>query len=246
MRNKILAANWKMNLTAPEAHDWLAEFNEIDSEKSSVEFRLYAPSVFLSDLVKSRSLHIGAQNVHPSDFGAFTGEVSIPQLVSVGVQSVLIGHSERRTDFHETDAFLKEKVDACCNHTLPFIFCCGESLEIREKGEHLSFVRAQITAAILHLNHTDLSLLTIAYEPIWAIGTGQTATNDQINEVHAFIRKVLRESFGDDGANVSILYGGSVNPSNAQSIFACPDVDGGLIGGASLNASHFLELASYF
>jgi triosephosphate isomerase len=119
-------------------------------------------------------------------------------------------------------------------------------LGIREKGEHLSFVRAQITAAILHLNHTDLSLLTIAYEPIWAIGTGQTATNDQINEVHAFIREVLRESFGDDGANVSILYGGSVNPSNAQSIFACPDVDGGLIGGASLNASNFLELASYF
>jgi len=246
MRNKILAANWKMNLTASEAHDWLVEFNGIDSDKSKVEFRLYAPNVFLSDLAKTQSLHIGAQNVHSSDFGAFTGEVSIPQLVSIGVKSVLIGHSERRLDFHESDAFLKEKVDACFTHALPFIFCCGESLEIREKDEHLSFISAQLSASILHLNTDDLSLLTIAYEPIWAIGTGQTADTDQINEVHAFIREVLRESFGDSGANVSILYGGSVNSSNAQSIFACPDVDGGLIGGASLNASDFLELASSF
>lgn len=115
-----------------------------------------------------------------------------------------------------------------------------------EKGKHLNFINAQLSAAILHLKKTDLSLLTIAYEPIWAIGTGQTATTDQINEVHAFIRQVLRESFGENGANVSILYGGSVNPSNAKSIFACPDVDGGLIGGASLNASNFLELASSF
>lgn len=246
MRNKILAANWKMNLTASEAHDWLVEFNEKDSDTSEVEFRLYAPSVFLSDLVMSSFLHLGAQNVHPSDFGAFTGEVSIPQLISIGVQSVLIGHSERRMYFHESDAFLKEKVDACCQHKLPFIFCCGESLEIREKDEHLSFVRAQLTAAILHMNTRDLSLLTIAYEPIWAIGTGETANTDQINEVHAFIREVLCESFGEEGANVSILYGGSVNASNAKSIFACPDVDGGLIGGASLNASNFLELASSF
>jgi triosephosphate isomerase len=246
MRNKILAANWKMNLTASEAHDWLVKFNETDSDKSKVEFRLYAPNVFLSDLAKTQSLHIGAQNVHSSDFGAFTGEVSIPQLVSIGVQSVLIGHSERRTYFHESDAFLKEKVDACCTHALPFIFCCGESLEIREKGEHLSFIRAQLIAAVLHLKNTDVSLMTIAYEPIWAIGTGQTASCDQINEVHAFIRDVLRESFGESGANVSILYGGSVNSSNAKSIFACPDVDGGLIGGASLNASNFLELASSF
>ena len=235
-----------MNLTASEAHDWLVEFNETDSDKSKVEFRLYAPNVFLSDLAKTQSLHIGAQNVHSSDFGAFTGEVSIPQLVSIGVQSVLIGHSERRTYFHESDAFLKEKVDACCTHALPFIFCCGESLEIREKGEHLSFIRAQLIAAVLHLKNTEVSLMTIAYEPIWAIGTGQTASCDQINEVHAFIRDVLRESFGESGANVSILYGGSVNSSNAKSIFACPDVDGGLIGGASLNASNFLELASSF
>jgi triosephosphate isomerase len=246
MRNKILAANWKMNLTASEAHDWLIQFKESIFDKSTAEFRLYAPNVYLSDLGKSHSMHIGAQNVHPVDCGAFTGEVSIPQLVSVGVQSVLIGHSERRTFFQETDSFLKEKVDACCKHELPFIFCCGESLTIRERGEHLSFIKGQLSAAILHLKTSDLSLLTIAYEPIWAIGTGQTANTDEINEVHAFIRAVLSESFGDHGANVSILYGGSVNSSNAKSIFSCPDVDGGLIGGASLNASNFLELASSF
>jgi triosephosphate isomerase len=246
MRNKILAANWKMNLAAAEAHEWLIEFNEIVTDKNKVEFRLYPPIVFLSDLVKSQTIHIGAQNVHPSDFGAFTGEVSIPQLVSVGAQSVLIGHSERRTYFHETDTFLKDKVDACCKHLLPFIFCCGESLEIREKGGHLTFVRSQLTAAVLHMKNTDLSLMTIAYEPIWAIGTGQTASCDQINEVHAFIRSVMIELFGNQGENISILYGGSVNSSNAKSIFACPDVDGALIGGASLKASDFLELASSF
>ena len=246
MRNKILAANWKMNLTASEAHDWLIEFNELNSDKNKAEFRLYAPNIFLSDLVKSHTMHIGAQNVHSSDFGAFTGEVSIPQLISIGVQSVLIGHSERRMYFHETDALVKEKVDACCKNELPFVFCCGESLEIREKGEHLNFIETQLSAAILQIKTSDLSLLTIAYEPVWAIGTGQTATIYQINEVHAFIRQVMQESFGENGAEISILYGGSVNTSNAKSIFACPDVDGGLIGGASLNASNFLELASYF
>jgi triosephosphate isomerase len=246
MRNKILAANWKMNLTASEAHDWLIEFNELNSDKNKAEFRLYAPNIFLSDLVKSHTMHIGAQNVHSSDFGAFTGEVSIPQLISIGVQSVLIGHSERRMYFHETDALVKEKVDACCKNELPFVFCCGESLEIREKGEHLNFIETQLSAAILQIKTSDLSLLTIAYEPVWAIGTGQTATIYQINEVHAFIRQVMQESFGENGAEISILYGGSVNTSNAKSIFACPDVDGGLIGGASLNASNFLELASSF
>lgn len=235
-----------MNLTASEAHDWLIEFNELNSDKNKAEFRLYAPNIFLSDLVKSHTMHIGAQNVHSSDFGAFTGEVSIPQLISIGVQSVLIGHSERRMYFHETDALVKEKVDACCKNELPFVFCCGESLEIREKGEHLNFIETQLSAAILQIKTSDLSLLTIAYEPVWAIGTGQTATIYQINEVHAFIRQVMQESFGENGAEISILYGGSVNTSNAKSIFACPDVDGGLIGGASLNASNFLELASSF
>ena len=246
MRKKILAANWKMNLSATEAQEWLTQFKSGVSDQQLVEFRLYAPNVFIQHLSEDEDMHVGAQNVHPADFGAFTGEISISQLKSVGAQSVLIGHSERRTYFHESDSFLKEKVDACCAHFFPFIFCCGEDLGTRNGGGHLSFVKKQLEAAIFQLNRQEVSLLTIAYEPIWAIGTGQTATTNQINEVHAYIRSMLTEKFGENGENVSILYGGSVNEGNAQSIFSCPDVDGGLIGGASLNAFDFLELASSF
>ena len=246
MRKKILAANWKMNLSATEAQEWLTQFKSGVSNQEHVEFRLYAPNVFIQHLSEDEEMHIGAQNAHSADFGAFTGEISIPQLKSVGAKSVLIGHSERRTYFQESDSFLKEKVHACCAHFFPFIFCCGEDLKTRETGNHLSFVQKQVESAIFQLNPQEVSLLTIAYEPIWAIGTGQTATTDQINEVHAYIRSMLTEKFGENGENVSILYGGSVNEGNAQSIFSCPDVDGGLIGGASLNAYDFLELASSF
>jgi triosephosphate isomerase len=165
-------------------------------------------------------------------------------LKSVGVKSLLIGHSERRMIFHETDEFLKEKVVACCRHSFPFILCCGEDLETREKGTHLSFIRNQLSIALEQAVIDHVGLVTIAYEPIWAIGTGQTATVEQITEVHAYIRSILFDFFGELGEAVPILYGGSVNASNAKSIFACPNVDGGLIGGASLNASVFLELAS--
>lgn len=244
MRNYILAANWKMNLTASEAQDWLNHFTSIKPIKNHVEYRLYATSVLLSDLVRTNLLHIGSQNVHPSDFGAYTGEVSIPQLKSIGVQSVLIGHSERRNDFHESTNFIKEKVDASCKHSFPFILCCGEDLKTREHGAHLLFIRNQLTSGLSGLENNHVPLVTIAYEPIWAIGTGQTATTDEITEVHTFIRAVLLEFFGESGASIPILYGGSVNSSNAESIFACPEVNGGLIGGASLNASNFLELAS--
>jgi triosephosphate isomerase len=244
MRKFILAANWKMNLTAAEAKDWLTQFNGLVTQNSKTEFRLYAPSIFSADLAKSNTIHIGAQNAFPSDFGAFTGEVSIPQLMSVGVQSLLIGHSERRSVFHETDDFIQEKVRACCQHSFPFILCCGEDLGTREKGAHLSFIRNQLATAIEQVGNDQLASMTIAYEPIWAIGTGQTASIDQITEVHAFIRSVLFDFFGELGEAIPILYGGSVNSSNAKSIFACPNVNGGLIGGASLNASVFIELAS--
>lgn len=246
MRKKILAANWKMNLSYADAQAWLTEFKSGNGGMHEVEFRLYAPTLYLHDLAKSEVLSVGAQNVHPSVSGAFTGEVSIPQLISVGASSVLIGHSERRLYFHETNAFLKDKVNACCQQDFSFIFCCGESLETRQSGEHLDFIKGQLEAAILHLDKAHLPLLTIAYEPIWAIGTGQTADTTQINEVHAYIRQLLEKHFGEEGSEVSILYGGSVTESNAQSIFACPDVDGGLIGGASLNAHTFIELAHCF
>jgi triosephosphate isomerase len=244
MRKFILAANWKMNLTAAEAQDWLNHFTSINPNKNHVEFLLYATSVLLSDLTKSQAIHIGAQNVHPSDSGAYTGEVSIPQLKSIGVQSVLIGHSERRNEFHESIDFIKEKVDASCKHAFPFILCCGEDLKRRENGTHLSFIRTQLTSGLSGMGIDHVPLLTIAYEPIWAIGTGQTATTAEITEVHTFIRSVVLEFFGESGASIPILYGGSVNSSNAASIFACPEVNGGLIGGASLNASNFLQLAS--
>jgi triosephosphate isomerase len=244
MRKFILAANWKMNLTAVEAKDWLTQFNGLVNQNNTTEFRLYAPNLFSADLAKSNTIHIGAQNAFPSDFGAFTGEVSIPQLISVGVKSLLIGHSERRNVFHETNEFIKEKVVACCRHSFPFILCCGEDLDTRKNGTYLSFIRNQLSSAVEHVENSQLASLTIAYEPIWAIGTGQTASIYQITEVHAFIRSVLFDFFGELGDAVPILYGGSVNSSNAKSIFACPNVNGGLIGGASLNASVFIELAS--
>jgi triosephosphate isomerase len=244
MRKLILAANWKMNLNAAEAKDWLSQFNGLVIQNSTIEFRLYAPNLFSADLAKSNTLHIGAQNAFPSDSGAFTGEVSIPQLVSVGIKSVLIGHSERRMIFHESNDFIKEKVIACCRHYFPFILCCGEDVETRDKGDHLSFIRSQLSIALDQVEKDHLSLVTIAYEPIWAIGTGQNASDEQITEVHAYIRSVLFDFFGELAEAIPILYGGSVNASNAKSIFACPNVDGGLIGGASLNASVFLELAS--
>lgn len=246
MRKNILAANWKMNLSLAEAQNWLNRFDSVRSDIQDVQFRLYAPAVFQQELSKKQVISIGAQNVHPADSGAFTGECSIPQLKSVGTESVLIGHSERRQYFYESNAFLKQKVDACCQQDFPFIFCCGEELETRQAGEHLSFIAQQLKESILHIEAAKRSLLTIAYEPIWAIGTGQTANTTEINEVHAFIRGILKESFGLAGENTSILYGGSVNGSNARSIFSCPDVDGGLIGGASLNPDSFIELAHCF
>lgn len=246
MRKKILAANWKMNLSFVEAQAWLTQFKSSNSTKNQVDFQLYAPSLYLQSLAEQEVLSVGAQNVHPYNSGAFTGELSIPQLKSVGASSVIIGHSERRQYFEESNSFLKEKVDACCQHDFAFIFCCGEDLETRQSGGHLNFITDQLQASLLHLAPSKLSLLTIAYEPIWAIGTGETAEPSQINEVHAHIRQLLETTFGEKGKEVSILYGGSVNSSNAQSIFACPDVDGGLIGGASLNAQNFIELAHCF
>ena len=243
MRKKILAANWKMNLSAADAQEWIINFSEVNSLYAELEYRLYAPSIYIQQLTDRKAIHVGAQNVHSMDLGAFTGEISIPQLKSVGAQSVLIGHSERRTIFNETDALLLEK--AWSRNSFSFIFCCGENEDSRNAGEHLHFIREQLAGLLSQMKSEQLELLTIAYEPIWAIGTGQNADTHQITEVHAFIRSMLIEFFGEQGRTVPILYGGSVNAENAESIFSCPEVDGGLIGGASLNATHFLQLASF-
>jgi triosephosphate isomerase len=244
MRKKILAANWKMNLTAAEAHLWIEQFSKDVAVKTEVEWRLYAPSVFIPLLSDSPHLHVGAQNVHPKRKGAFTGEISIPQLKSVGAKSVLIGHSERRSFFHETDEFIRQKVAACVESAFSFVLCCGENLDTRNSGNHLAFIRAQIAPVLQEITMEQIALLTIAYEPIWAIGSGQSAESDQISEVHALIRGILVDIFGQPGYDVPILYGGSVNSENAQAIFSCSNVDGGLIGGASLQAKQFLQLAS--
>lgn len=245
MRKKILAANWKMNLSAADAQEWITNFSEAISLYAELEYRLYAPSIYIQQLTDRKAIHVGAQNVHSIDLGAFTGEISIPQLKSVGAQSVLIGHSERRTFFNETDALLLKKVEACCRNSFSFIFCCGENEDLRNAGEHLTFIREQLAGLLSQMKSEQLELLTIAYEPIWAIGTGENANIHQITEVHAFIRSMLMEFFGEQGRTVPILYGGSVNSENAEIIFTCPEVDGGLIGGASLNATHFLQLASF-
>ncbi len=244
MRKKILAANWKMNLTASEAHVWVEQFSKDVAVNPELEFRLYAPAVFIPLLVDSSVLHVGAQNIHPKEEGAFTGEISIPQVKSVGARSVLIGHSERRILFHETDEFIGQKVAACLKNAFSFILCCGENLETRNSGTQLSLIRSQLAPILQAIKMEQLPLLTIAYEPIWAIGTGQSAETDQINEVHAYIRSILVDLFGQQGYDVPILYGGSVNTENAEAIFSCSNVDGGLIGGASLHANQFLQLAS--
>lgn len=188
-------------------------------------------------------IEVAAQNVSHHANGAFTGEVSIDMLQDVGVNTVIIGHSERRSYYHETDNLLAQKVDAVLAGNLEPIFCFGEQLEDRKSENHFNIVAAQLKNALFHLNETQISKLILAYEPVWAIGTGETASPEQAQEMHAFIRDLLAKQYNQEVANsISILYGGSVKPANAKEIFSKPDVDGGLIGGASLKANDFCEI----
>lgn len=253
MRKKIAAGNWKMNKTFEEGLILLSEVvNMVKDEvvNPNVEVVLCVPFPYLSTfgkLIDTDKVSLGAQNCYPKASGAYTGEVSIPMLKSVGVGHVIIGHSERRQYFNESDAFLAEKVDATLAGNLTPIFCCGETLEQRNEGIHLDFVRGQITNSLFHLSAEDLQKTVIAYEPIWAIGTGVTASNDQAQEMHKILRDHLATKYGQEVADeISILYGGSVNGANAQELFACPDVDGGLVGGASLKSREFTNIAKSF
>jgi triosephosphate isomerase len=241
MRNKILAANWKMNLTLPEVELWVKAFKGYNWQSDTKEVRVYPSALFIPMLQQNVS-HVGAQNFYHETSGAFTGELSLEQLSSVGSSSVLIGHSERRELFHEDNACISQKVKAAADRDLSFILCCGENLMQREGGTHLNFIEQQLKSALLSLDTAKLSLLCIAYEPIWAIGTGLHANAEQITEMHAFIRSLLQELFGSAAAAVPILYGGSVNSENAASIFACPEVSGALVGGASLDPQVFHQL----
>ena len=241
MRKKLLAANWKMNLTHSEVQDWLKVYRSNDWKAPSQELRIYPSSIYIHD-ISTQGLHFGAQNFYFESNGAFTGEISIDQLQSIGVQSVLIGHSERRMIFKEDDGLIAQKVGACIAAKLPFIICCGETLQTRDQGAHIAFVLSQLTSCLSQLSVADLHLLTVAYEPIWAIGTGLSAHQVQITEMHVAIRNFLIQLFGAPADQIPILYGGSVNADNATSIFNCPPVDGALVGGASLDPHLFYEL----
>ena len=195
------------------------------------------------ELSKGSKIEVAAQNMHQSKNGAFTGEVSADMLQSVGVKTVLIGHSERREYFNETDEILAEKLDTVLANNLEAIFCFGEKLEERKKDDHLLEVGNQLRNALFHLKASDFKNIILAYEPVWAIGTGETASPEQAQEMHAFVRNIISKKFGAEvGENVSILYGGSVKPANAKEIFSKNDVDGGLIGGASLNETDFTAI----
>ncbi len=240
-RNKIVAGNWKMNMTIDESNGLINELKQVS--ENNVEIKI-APSFtnlyYAISLLKNSGIEVIAQNVHSEKRGAYTGEISAEMLKSIGVKTVIIGHSERRKYFNETDTILSKKVKAAIENSLNVIFCIGEELSERESGNHFEIIKNQITTALIDLNNHEIKNIVIAYEPVWAIGTGMTANINQIQEMHEFIRKLINEKFGDEiSDNIQIIYGGSVKPNNAKDIFSLNDVDGGLIGGASLNFSDF-------
>lgn len=252
MRKKIVAGNWKMNKKLDDAKSLASEVvNMAGSEVSSdVNLILCTPFVHLTSvlsLTKDSPVAVGGQNCHTKESGAYTGEISAPMLADLGVEYVILGHSERREYFKETNAELAEKINIALSNGLTPLFCCGETLPQREKGIHIDFVKDQLTESLFHLSEEDFKKVVIAYEPIWAIGTGVTASTEQAQEMHAEIRAHLASKYGAEVADsISILYGGSCKPDNAPELFACKDVDGGLIGGASLKSRDFIDIAKSF
>lgn len=248
MRKKIVAANWKMNL---DLNDGATLVNDVFkglpilSERNQVV--IAPPYLHLTQTAEQLTgmldVHLGAQNCHSEASGAYTGEISASMLKSADVAYVIIGHSERREYFKEDDATVAKKVNQALSNELQVIFCCGEPLDIRDAETQNAYVENQVKEGLFHLGENHFKNIVIAYEPIWAIGTGRTASSAQAQDMHAHIRSVVRARYGEAVAdNTSILYGGSCKPSNAAELFACPDVDGGLIGGASLKASEFLGI----
>jgi triosephosphate isomerase len=248
MRKKIVAGNWKMNKTLEEAKILTAELMGMvaDEVKSNTEVIICTPFPYLISVknqLGNSNIKVGAQNCSEHDSGAYTGEVSAAMIKSIDVPYVIVGHSERRQYFGETNKMLALKVDKALANSLTPIFCCGEPLEIREKGEHETLVKQQVEESLFHLSTDALQKVVIAYEPVWAIGTGKTATSQQAQDMHLVIRKHLASKYGQSVADsISILYGGSVKADNAKELFACADVDGGLVGGASLKSREFVEI----
>lgn len=240
-REKIVAGNWKMNNDSNQTRALIGELKKLNQLEISVMIApAYTNLSMANDLLLDSKIEVVAQNMHFSDSGAFTGEVSANMLKSIGIEAVILGHSERRKYFKETDDQLKLKVDAAIASSMKIIFCIGEEFEERKNNNHFEIVYDQINNSLFHLNEDSWSRIILAYEPVWAIGTGETATLDQIQEMHSMIRNNISERYTQELANsISILYGGSVKPSNSHDIFSLEDVDGGLIGGASLNANDF-------
>ncbi|MAY23293.1 MAG: triose-phosphate isomerase [Flavobacteriaceae bacterium] len=249
MRTKIVAGNWKMNLTRDESLQLVADIGgEIQNhDLNGNRVMVFPPFINVGYVMDSgnrnQQIEVGAQNLHQAESGAYTGEVAASMLTNIGVNSVILGHSERREYFHEDDDLLKEKVDAALKNGLEVVFCFGEKLFERQAGNHFAIVEQQLKKALFHLSEKDWEKIILAYEPVWAIGTGMTATPEQAQEMHAFIRKTLTKGYSEKLAeSISILYGGSVKPNNAEEIFGKTDVDGGLIGGASLKAADFAAI----
>ena len=244
MRKKIVAGNWKMNKTLQEGMALAAELNDmLKADKANCDVVICTPFIHLakvSDMIDHSVLQLGAENCADKQSGAYTGEVSAAMVKSTGAEYVILGHSERREYYNETPEILKEKVLLALENGLKVIFCIGESLAEREANKQNEVVKAELEGSVFNLSEEDFKKIVIAYEPIWAIGTGKTATSDQAEEIHAYIRSVIADRYGKAVAeDTSILYGGSCKASNAPELFAKPDIDGGLIGGASLKAADF-------
>lgn len=248
MRTQIAAANWKMNLTYQFGEKLLDEILGAEIRLKEHQKTIFAvPFPYLtmtrSEVQEEKNYYAAAQNCNHNKSGAFTGEVSAEMIHSLNIYYCIVGHSERRKYFSESNSDLAKKVDLCQENYITPIFCCGEALQIREAGNQNEYVANQLQESLFHLSAEKISQLIIAYEPIWAIGTGKTATTEQAQEMHANIRSIIAGKYDNATADkISILYGGSVKANNAKEIFSCPDVDGGLVGGASLVAADFIEI----
>lgn len=246
-RTKLAAGNWKMFKTFDEVNCYCDELIQLSNGHFPKPILIASPSIFLGQLINRcknyPSIKIAAQNCHHEKQGAFTGEISAAMVKSVGATHVILGHSERRTLFGESDNLISLKVKAVLAEGLTPVFCCGEPLEVRNEGKHFDLNKEQVSTGLFDLSAEDLNKVIIAYEPVWAIGTGLTASPEQAQEMHQFIRGLIAAKYGQDLANsIRILYGGSVKPDNANELFSQPDVDGGLVGGASLKAADFYEI----
>jgi triosephosphate isomerase (TIM) len=246
MRKKIVAGNWKMNKNSEETEDLINEL--IAKIPTDIDTEVIIAPTFVNlasavDHLEFTNIGVAAQNMHASENGAFTGEISADMLKSIGVNTVIIGHSERRAIFHETDSMISFKVDTALRHEMKVIFCFGEELKDRQNNQHFNVVENQLRDGLFQIDKNSWANIILAYEPVWAIGTGETASPEQAQEMHEFIRETILKGFGSEIAeDVSILYGGSVKPDNAKEIFSKPDVDGGLIGGAALKSDDFVAI----